>query len=88
MEKVLWLTEHVKSGLRSFVLEISPWMMLHIRGDQLRLIAIKPDINWEQSMLYHLGESQHTENIQINKVIGEIEKYVFILWKKLNGLFG
>ena len=28
MEKVLWLTKHVKSGLRSFVLEISRWMMM------------------------------------------------------------
>ena len=27
--------------LQSFVLEISPWMVLHGRVDQLRLIAIK-----------------------------------------------
>ena len=31
-----------KSGLRSFVLEISCWMILHGRVDQLKLIAIKP----------------------------------------------
>ena len=41
MEKVLWLTEHVKSGLQSFVLEISQWTMLHGRVDQLKLIAIE-----------------------------------------------
>ena len=41
MEKVLWLIERVKSGLRSLVLEISRWTMLHGRVDQLKLIAIK-----------------------------------------------
>ena len=35
------VTKHVKSGLRSFVLEISPWTMLHNRVDQLKLIVIK-----------------------------------------------
>ena len=32
------------------------------------------DINWEQSMLYHMGDIRHTQNIQINEVIGENEK--------------
>ena len=41
MEKVLWLIECVKSGLQSFVLEISHWAMLHGQVDQLKLIAIK-----------------------------------------------
>ena len=40
-EKLLWLIECVKSGLQNFVLEISCWMMLHGRIDQLKLIAIK-----------------------------------------------
>ena len=35
------VTEHVKSGLRSFMLEISLQTMLHCRVDQLKLIAIK-----------------------------------------------
>ena len=35
------VTERVKSGLRNFVLEISLWMMLPHRVDQLKLIAIK-----------------------------------------------
>ena len=38
-------------------------------------------------MLYHVGDSLHTQNIQINKVIGENEKCIFY-GKKLNGLFG
>ena len=28
-------------------------------------------------MLYHVEDSQQTQNIQINKVIGENKKYVF-----------
>ena len=40
MEEVLWLIEHVKSGLRSFVLEISLWTMLNW-VDQLKLIVIE-----------------------------------------------
>ena len=38
MEKML---EHVKSGLQSFVLEISHWRMLRGRVDPLKLIMIK-----------------------------------------------
>ena len=35
------VTKWVKSGLRSYVLEISRWTMLHGRLEQLKLIAIK-----------------------------------------------
>ena len=35
--------ENVKSGLWSFMLEISRWMMLHSQVDQLKLIAINQD---------------------------------------------
>ena len=41
MEQVLWLTECVKSGLGSFVLEISPWTMFQGQVDELKLSAIK-----------------------------------------------
>ena len=41
VEKVLRLIKHVKSGLRSFMLEISRWTMLHSQVDQLTLIVIK-----------------------------------------------
>ena len=39
-------------------------------------------------MLYHAGDSRHTQNIQINKVIGENEKCVFYFMEKTYGLFG
>ena len=39
-------------------------------------------------MLYHVGDSQHTQNIQINKIIGESKEMCFILGTKLNGLSG
>ena len=77
MEKVLWLIECVKSGLWHFMLEISHWMMLHGRADLLKSIVTKQDITWEKSTFYHTRDHQHTQNIQINKVIGENEKCVF-----------
>ena len=33
-------------------------------------------------MLYHVGDSQNTQNIQINEVIGENEKNVFYFTEK------
>ena len=33
-------------------------------------------------MFYHGEDSQHTQNIQINKVIGENEKWVFYFTEK------
>ena len=33
-------------------------------------------------MLYHMGDSQHTQHIQINKIIGENEKYDFYFMEK------
>ena len=41
MEKVLCLTEHVKSGLQNVMLQISHWMMLCGQADQLKLTVIK-----------------------------------------------
>lgn len=35
-----------------------------------------------------MEDSQHAQNIQIHKVIGEDEKISFILGKKLSRLFG
>ena len=40
-------------------------------------------------MLYHAGDNWQTQNIQINKVIGENEKCViYFMEKKPYGLFG
>ena len=33
-------------------------------------------------MLYHAGDSQHTQNIQINKVIGEKRKMCILFYGK------
>ena len=47
------------------------------------------DMNWEQSMLHHTGDNQHTQTIHINKVIGENEKCVFsFMGRKPQELFG
>ena len=62
MEKMLWLIECAKSVLRNFVLEISHWTLLHGQVDQLKLIKLR---HWKQSTLYHAGNSQHIQNIQI-----------------------
>ena len=35
-------------------------------------------------MLYHMGDSWHTQNIQINKVIDENEKCIFYFTEKKN----
>ena len=77
MEKVLWLIESVKSGLWSagdFSLDDAHgWVV------QLKVIVIKLR-HWEQC--YHAGDSQHTQNIQMNKVTGENENVSFIFQKK------
>ena len=69
LEKMLWLIKCLRSGLQSFVLEIFCWrMLLCSQIDQLKLIAqSNQDINWEQSTSYHVGKSQHTQNIHIKR---------------------
>ena len=38
-------------------------------------------------MLYHAGDSQHTQNIQISKDIGENKKCIFYFKKKTKQTF-
>ena len=38
-------------------------------------------------MLYHMGDNLHTQNIQINKVIGENEKSAFQFIEKAKRTF-
>ena len=38
-------------------------------------------------MFYHAGDSQHTQNIQIHKVIGKIEQCVFYFMEKTKRTF-
>ena len=83
MEKVLWPIQHVRSGVWSFVLGISRWTVLHGGVDLLKLGKAQGsngDITWEQLMLYHLGESWHTQNTHINKVIGENEQMCLLFY--------
>ena len=63
------------------MLEILHWMMLHGWVDQLKLTAIKLEHSLI-SILYHAGDSQHTQNIQINKITSENEKCVFDFTEK------
>ena len=38
-------------------------------------------------MLYYIGDSQHTKNIQVNKIIGVSEKCVFYFTEKSKQTF-
>ena len=38
-------------------------------------------------MLYHMGDSQHTQSIQINKLIGENQICVFYCTEKYKDIF-
>ena len=83
MEKVLWLIECVKSGLQKFragdfSLDDAPQLSkpVEVDSDQIEIFT------WEQSLLYHMRDGQHTKSIQIDKVIGENEKCVFYFMEK------
>ena len=86
MEKVLWLTECVKSGSLSFVLEISRWTMLHAPVDQLKLTAINWDIEnqhyttWEIANILKMSKSI--------KLSVKMKNVSFILQIKPYRLFG
>ena len=55
---------------------------VEVNCDQIRTDFSNWD-NWEQSMLYHAGDSWCIQNIQINKVIGENEKCVLFYREKM-----
>ena len=52
-----------KSCTGDFSLDDAPWLgrPVEVDSDQIE------NINWEQSTLYHTGDSQHTQNIQIKR---------------------
>ena len=68
---------------RYFSLDNAPWLGRRVEVDRGEIKTY-----WEQSTLYHEGDSQHTQNIQIIKVISENEKCVFYFMERINGLFG
>ena len=87
MEKLLWLIEWVKSGLWSFLVLLIFWPNNYLLWGCLmhgKTFSSTPG-------LYPLeviaADSQHSQNIQINKVIGENEKYVFIFTEKTKWTF-
>ena len=56
-----------------FLLEDGPWSgrPVGVDSDQIEMLKCK------HSVLGRMGDSQHTQNIPINQVIGENEKCVF-----------
>ena len=86
VEKVLWLIKCVKSGLWSFVLEISRWMMLQGWVNQLKLIAVKSR-HWEQSMLHQCKIANKLNMSKSIELWVKIKIMSFILRRKPYGLF-
>ena len=77
------VTEHVKSGLRTFLVLLTFWPNSSLLWGFGRCLAAPlTSAHWTPIV----GESQHTQNIQTNEVIGGNEKCAFY-FKKRNGLF-
>ena len=55
-------------------------------GKPVELIVIKSRHEL-RTMFYHAGDSEHTQNTQINKVIGENEKRIFYFMEKTKQTF-
>ena len=69
----------VKFCTGDFSLDNAPW--------SARPVELDRDSNWEQSMLYQMGDSWQTQNIPINEVIGENEKCIFYFTEKTKWSF-
>ena len=82
MQKVLRLMKRVRSGLRSFVQEISCWTVLHGRVDHLRLTAIKSRHRQRTISVLPRKRCRYTQYVRINRVISENEKCVFYFMEK------
>ena len=82
MERVLGLIECVKSGLWSFILEFSCWMVLHgwVDSNQIETLIKNSQryATWKISNMFK----------KINKVIGENEKSVLFYRRKTKSVFG
>ena len=85
-EKVLWLIECVKSGLWSFLVLLTYGQIILCRGTVLcigRCLAALLAFTHKKPIV---GDSQHTQNIEINQVTGQNEKCLLFYGKKHNGL--
>ena len=58
-----------KLHARDFFLDDAPWLGRPVEVDSNQIETL-----FENNQLYHVGDSRHTQNIQINNVIGENEK--------------
>ena len=87
VEKVLWLIECVKSGLWSFVLEISHWQCSTVVEGEV-------DSNQIETLIETNQNSTTWEIVNILKILKSIKLLVkmknvsFLWWEKLNRLFG
>ena len=73
----------VKFHAGNFLLDDAPQLGRPVEVDSNQIETLT-----ENHRCYTTQEMWHTQNIQINKVIGKMKNVSFILWKKLNGLFG
>ena len=77
MEKVLWLMEHVKSGLWGFLLELSHWVTLHVWIDPLKLIAIKSTLI-ENNQCYTMQEIADIFKIPKSNVENHLHQFGYV----------
>ena len=67
VEKVLWLTECIKSGLQTFVLEINnaPWLGRPVEVDQIKILVknIKCCILWEIEDIFKISKWRVENNL-------------------------
>ena len=66
-----------------FSLDHAPWSgrSVEVDSDQIKTLFKN------NQSLHHVGDSQHTQNIQINKVIGENKKCVFYFMENTKWTF-
>ena len=88
-KKILWLIECVKSGLQSFSVLLTFWPNNSLLWGCLMHWKMFSSIPGLYPLEANSGDSQHIQNIQINiKLLVKMKNMPFILWKKLNRLFG
>ena len=59
-----------------YSLDDAPWLGRPVEVDSNQIETL-----FENNQLYHVGDSRHTQNIQINNVIGENEKCLLFYGK-------
>ena len=80
--------KHIKNGLWSFLVLLTFWQNNSLLWGYFRYWKMFSSSPGLYPLEANMGDGRHTPNIQICKVIGKMKNVSFILWKKLNGLFG